>query len=336
MLSSALYAAVNFVCCHRMVVRADDILLVEGNPVQLQAMVEKGKLGLAGSHKIEEIASKEEDIGVIEAVVMAGSQLIGSSPRGMNLRARFSVNILAIKRLGKPVRKSIGNTALRESDVIVIQGNADRLPEVVSELGCLPLAQRNLQLGRGRKFYLPVIIMAVAVVLTALEIVPIAVAFFGAVLAIAFLKILRLDEIYQALDGPIIILLAAMIPVSKALETTGGAELLSGLIAGAAQDLPGPAIIALVITATMMVTPFLNNAAAVLVMAPVAAGLALKLSLNVDPFLMAVAVGASCDFLTPIGHQSNTLVMGPGGYKFSDYWRLGFPLSIWSLFWDLL
>ncbi len=312
----------------RAFVRTQDILMVEGDPKALQNMIDKGKLGLAGSHKIDEIAAKQEDISVTEAVIMAGSELIGTTPRKMDLRTRFGVNILAIKRAGRSIRKSIGNTDLRQSDVIVVQGDVDRLPEVINELGCLPLAQRNLQLGRGRKFYLPVIIMAIAVALTAFQIVPIAISFFGAVMAIAFFKILRLDEVYKAIDGPVIILLAAMIPVSKALETTGGAEILSTLLADTAQNLSGPAIIGLVIAATMMVTPFLNNAAAVLVMAPVAAGLAIKLSYNIDPFLMAVAVGASSDFLTPIGHQSNTLVMGPGGYKFSDYWRLGLPLSI--------
>jgi di/tricarboxylate transporter len=312
----------------RMMIRAQDILLVEGDPASLQSMVDKGKLGLAGSHKIEEIAAKEENISVTEVVIMAGSPLIGESPRGMDLRAHYAVNILAIKRSGRPVRKSIGNTSLREGDVIVVQGDIDHLPDVINQLGCLPLAQRNLQLGRGRKFYLPVIIMAIAVMLTAFEIVPISISFFGAVMAIAFFKILRLDEIYKAIDGPVIILLAAMIPVSKAFETTGGAEILSALLADSAQHLSGPLIVGLILTATMLVTPFLNNAAAVLVMAPVAAGLAAKLSYNIDPFLIAVAVGASSDFLTPIGHQSNTLVMGPGGYKFSDYWRLGFPLSL--------
>ena len=155
-----------------------------------------------------------------------------------------------------------------------------------------------------------------------------AVGFFGAAVVLLLLKSLTLREAYETLDWPILIMLGALIPVSDALRTTGGTELIAGLLSATADRLPALGALALIMVAAMAVTPFLNNAATVLVMAPIAASFANSLGYNPDPFLMAVAIGAACDFLTPIGHQSNLLVMGPGGYSFGDYWRLGLPLSI--------
>jgi di/tricarboxylate transporter len=155
----------------------------------------------------------------------------------------------------------------------------------------------------------------------------VAAAFFGAAVLTVLLGILTLREAYEALDLPILVLLACLIPISDAVASTGGAELVAGGLATAAGALPPIGAVALVLVAAMALTPFLNNAATALIMAPIAVGLATKLGLNADPFLMAVAIGSACDFLTPIGHQCNTLVMGPGGYRFGDYWRLGLPLS---------
>ena len=141
-------------------------------------------------------------------------------------------------------------------------------------------------------------------------------------------RALTLREAYEAIDWPILIMLGALIPVSDALRTTGGTDLIAGLLSATADRLPALGALALIMVAAMAVTPFLNNAATVLVMAPIAASFANSLGYSPDPFLMAVAIGAACDFLTPIGHQCNLLVMGPGGYSFGDYWRLGLPLSI--------
>jgi di/tricarboxylate transporter len=154
------------------------------------------------------------------------------------------------------------------------------------------------------------------------------IAFFGASVILLLAKSLTLREAYDAIDWPILVLLGALIPVSEALRTTGGTELIAGWLSAVSAPLPALAALALILVAAMAVTPFLNNAATVLVMAPIAASFAAKLGYSPDPFLMAVAIGAACDFLTPIGHQCNTLVMGPGGYRFGDYWRLGLPLSL--------
>jgi di/tricarboxylate transporter len=195
-------------------------------------------------------------------------------------------------------------------------------------LRVLPLAQRSIALGRNKRSWLSAAVLAIAMVLVAIHAVPVAIAFFGAVVVLLLIRVLTPQEAYGAIEWPVIILLAALIPISEAIDKTGGTDLLAGWLTRLVQDMPPTAALAVTLVIAMAVTPFLNNAATVLVVGPIAARLAERLGLNPDPFLMAVALGAACDFLTPIGHQCNTLVMGPGGYKFGDYARLGFPLSI--------
>jgi di/tricarboxylate transporter len=201
------------------------------------------------------------------------------------------------------------------------------MPETLGELHCLPLAERDLRIGR-KESYLPIAVLAAAMALVAFHLVPVTVAFFGAAVLLLLARALSLREAYDVIDWPILVMLGALIPVSESLRTTGGTDLIAGWLSMAAAHLPAAGALALILAAAMAVTPFLNNAATVLVMAPIAASFAAKLSHNPDPFLMAVAIGAACDFLTPIGHQCNTLVMGPGGYRFGDYWKLGLPLSL--------
>ncbi len=312
----------------RLKVRAGDVLIIKTDPVTLKNAVDAGRLTLIGSKETEDLSITSDDVGIAEAVVMAGSQLIGSTPREMQLRSRFSVNLLAVRQSDVRRQNRLRNVRFEEGDVIVLQGNLESIPETLSELGCLPLAERNLQLGRPKFMMLPALIMAAAVALAVLDILPLAISFLGGVILIALLRIMRPNEIYSSVDMSIIILLGALIPVTQAMQTTGGAELIAEAISGVTSAMPLYGVLSVVMIATMLVTPFLNNAATVLLMAPIAANMAQNMNVDVDAFLMAVAVGASCDFLTPVGHQSNTLVMGPGGYKFTDYWRLGLPLSI--------
>lgn len=332
-----------------------DILIVETDPVSLKACIDKTKMELVGSKETDAISFTSDEVGIAEAVVREDSELIGLTPRQMQLRSRFNVNLLALRKKAVVDNKqqatmrsrfALSLLSLRrpesgdeqhlrmhdmrfgEGDILVLQGDLDAMPETLATLGCLPLAERSLQLGRRRQTFVPAAILAIAVILTILNVVPIAIAFLGGVIAIALLKILRLNEMYEAIDGPVLILLGAMLPVSAALQTSGGTELIAGAINTITSGMQPSLMVAVVMIASMLVTPFLNNGATVLLMAPIAGALAVKMGVSVDPFLMAVAVGTSCDFLTPIGHQSNTLVMGPGGYKFNDYWRLGLPLSI--------
>jgi di/tricarboxylate transporter len=261
-------------------------------------------------------------------IVTADSPLVDRSATQYRLHEHHQVNLLAVSRSGRRILHRIGSTRLKPGDVIVLQGNLNTMPETLGALRCLPLAQRGLPLGRGRKGLLPVAVLAVAMLLMALSIVPVAIAFFGAAVAILLIRALTLREAYEVVEWPLLIMLGALIPVSDALRTTGGTELIAGWLSFLSQGLPPLAALTLMMVSAMAVTPFLNNAATVLVMAPIAAGFAKNLGYNPDPFLMAVAIGAACDFLTPIGHQCNTLVMGAGGYRFGDYWRLGLPLSI--------
>ncbi|HET8729276.1 MAG TPA: SLC13 family permease, partial [Alphaproteobacteria bacterium] len=305
----------------------NDVLVVESDPHVLKRLVDRAKLDLvAGDRDVAPTASDEA--GVVEAVIMAGSPMAGCTPAELRLRERFGVNLVAVSRRAGRTTARLRRVKFQAGDVVALQGNRDAIPDTLAALGCLPLAERRLRLGRPRRIVLPPLLMAAAVALAMFDVVPISIAFLGAVVAVVLLRVLTLREVYDAVVWPVVVLLGALIPVSEALRDTGGTELIAGWLSGVIGGVPAIAALALTLVATMLVTPVLNNAATVLVMAPIAASFAGGLGLSIDPFLMAVAVGASSDFLTPIGHQSNTLVMGPGGYRFGDYWRLGLPVSI--------
>ena len=308
---------------------ADDTLLLEGESTALEQTVAAGKLKLVGSEEQErESDTSAEDFGVMEAVVTAGSSLVERTSTQARLAERYQIAVLAVSRSGERLTRRLRTIRFQPGDVIVFQGNVTHMPEALGELGCLPLAGRNIALGRERWRYLPVIVLAVAMLLVAFQVVPVAFGFFGAALVLLLARSISLREAYAVIDWPLLILIGSIIPVSEAMQTTGATDLLAAWLSTVAAPLPPLGALAVILVAGMAVTPFLNNAATVLVMAPIAAQFASGLGYNPDPFLMAVALGAASDFLTPIGHQSNTLVMGPGGYRFGDYWRLGLPLSI--------
>ena len=203
-----------------------------------------------------------------------------------------------------------------------------RAVHVAAGIGCLPLAERNLTLGRSRRRWLPVAILAGAMALVTIGLVPVQIGFFLAAVLVILFRSIPPREAYDAVDWPIIVMLACLIPVGESVRETGAAGLIADWLSSAAVHLPGQLAVGLMLVVSMLVTPLMHHAAAVLVMGPIAAAVAKNLGFSADPFLMAVALGASCDFLTPIGHQNNLLVMGPGGYRFGDYWRLGLPLTI--------
>jgi di/tricarboxylate transporter len=323
---------------------AGDLLMLRSDPHALHRLVAEARLRLGGADKSQGKRMPAGDVGVVEAVVMPSSALVGCSPEELQLREAHGVNLLAIARRGQGIATRLHHVRFQAGDVLVLQGNAGAMPDAVKGLGCLPLVDRATGLGQPRQEYLPLMLVGLAMAAVALGLVPVAAAFFGAAVFAVLLGVLTLREAYEAIDLPILVLLACLIPISDAVGRTGGAELIAGGLAAVAGALPRFGAVALVLVAAMALTPFLNNAATALIMAPIAASLAAKLGLNPDPFLMAVAIGAACDFLTPIGHQCNTLVMGPGGYRFGDYWRLGLPLSaivvaaataLIPLFWSL-
>ncbi len=313
---------------------AGDILVVQGDASALEKIVGEAKLELVHDREVPEEEDEDgkskpkSEQAVMEAVIPPDSILVGVTVEQIRLRDRYGLNLLSLSRRGAPVRSRLQRVRLQAGDVIVLRGPEKYVADAPNALGCLPLAERNLRLGERRHRYRAALILAVAMAAAASGTVSVAIAFFGAAVAIMISGAITLKEAYQAIEWPILVLIGALIPVSDALRTTGGAELIAAGLAVVADAIPPVAAVAMILIAAMAVTPFLNNAATVLVMAPIGASLAQRLGLNPDPFLMAVAIGAACDFLTPIGHQCNTLVMGPGCYRFNDYWRLGLPLSL--------
>lgn len=306
----------------------DDVLILSGEPEALERVVAGDQLALVGADKDANPNVRADDIGVIEAVVTTNSILIGRTAGRLLMRERLGINLVAISRAGEHLTSKPGQVVLRPGDVLVLQGPLDLMPQRLSQLGALPLAERALRLGSSRRGWLAIVILAAAMAATATGLVPVAVAFFAAAGLVVVTGALPVNEAYDAVEWPILIMLGALIPVSGALQTTGASDIIATNLAGMAAQLPAWGAVALILVAAMAVTPFLNNAATVLVMAPIAAVFASDLGYRPEAFLIATAVGAGCDFLTPIGHQCNTLVLGPGGYKFSDYARLGAPLSV--------
>ncbi|EZP80827.1 TrkA domain-containing protein [Novosphingobium resinovorum] len=312
----------------------DDVLILAGEPDALERAVAAGGLDPSGRDADDDGAESEhtararDDVGVIEGVVTARSALAGSSASRLMLRERMGLRLVAISREGESLRAKPASILMQPGDVIVLQGALSAMPGRLRQLGVLPLAQRQIALGATRKGWLAVGILAAAMLATATGLVPVAAAFFAGAGLVVITGALSVDDAYEAVEWPILIMLGALIPVSGTLQSTGASDVMATGLAALARDMPPWGAVALVLAASMAVTPFLNNAATVLVMAPISAVFAGDLGYRPDAFLMATAIGAGCDFLTPIGHQCNTLVMGPGGYRFGDYARLGAPLSL--------
>ncbi len=267
------------------------------------------------------------EIALMEVVVLPGSALAGRSASEIGLRTRHGLNLLAVSRQGSRSVERLRAMSLRAGDILLLQGPTAAIAEFASESGCVPLAARDLQIPNRRKAIQASLVMALAVGMAALGLVPAAVAFMGGVLATLVLRTLPLRMAYESIDWPVIVLLGALFPLADAMQSTGAADLLArALMDWVAR---GDPVIALttVLLVTMFLSDLMNNAATAAVMCPVAIGSAATLGVNADPFLMAVAIGASCAFLTPIGHQNNTMILGPGGLRFGDYWRLGVPLE---------
>jgi di/tricarboxylate transporter len=305
-----------------------DVLILKGEPEALERAIAAAGLKLEGEHREAADASGSANVGVIEAVIGRDSILAGAAAGRMELHARHGVNLIAVSRRGERITTRLRDIVLCPGDVVVLQGPLDVLPERLRELGCLPLAERSLRLGNARRGLVPLAILAGAMALTAAGWLPVAISFFGAAALIMLTGGLSAREAYARIEWPILIMIGALIPVSDSLRTTGATDVIAQWLSTVGAALPPWGAVALILVAAMAVTPFLNNAATVLVMAPIAATFATGLGYKPEAFLMATAVGAGCDFLTPIGHQCNTLVMGPGGYRFGDYARLGAPLSL--------
>ncbi len=308
--------------------RTGDLLMLEGEEADLNALIGRAALKLTRADRAAPTEEAAEDVRVIEAVVGQDSPLIGESAQRVGLHEQHGVNLLGVSRAGYRMTQKLKTVRLRAGDILVLQGGERTLPGALKDLGCLPLAERPVQLGGVGRTLKPAMILVAAMALVAFGLVPVPVAFFGAAVLMVAISALRMREAYAALDAPVLVLIAALIPVADAVQSTGGTDLIARGLSVVFHGLPPLVTLVAVMAVAMAATPFLNNAATVLIVAPIGMSLAQRLGLSPDPFLMAVAVGAGCDFLTPIGHQCNTLIMGPGGYRFLDYPRLGGPLSL--------
>lgn len=269
-----------------------------------------------------------DDLVLMELVVRPESALAGRSASELLLRSRYGLNLLAVSRDGARARARLRTLRLRPGDLLLMQGPSDTLAEFAGDFGCVPLAERELRIPDRGKAITASLIMIAAVAVAALGLLPSAVAFAAGVLASMALRTVPPRAVYEAVDWPVIVLLAALLPVAGAMQSTGAADLVARLLLDTLAR--GDAVIglALILVTTMVLTDLMNNAATAAVMAPIGMGAAAQLGVNPDTFLMAVAIGASCAFLTPIGHQNNTLILGPGGFRFGDYWRMGLPLDL--------
>jgi di/tricarboxylate transporter len=328
-------------------VRAGDILVIEAEAEALSGVLASLGLKLEEAKAPEEDASKDaeaaeveqekekgdepsksDEIVLVELAVLPRSMLVGRSASDLMLRTRFGVNLLAVSRQGHRSTARLRTIDFAAGDVLLMQGPPEAIAEFSSTSGCLPLAERELRIPDKGKAVTASLIMLLAVGGAAFGLVPAAISFAAGVLASMALRTLSLRAVYESVDWPVIVLLGALIPVAGAMASTGTADLVARLMLDYVAQ--GDAVIALVaiMIVTMTLSDLMNNAATAAVMCPMAIGTAGQLGVSPDPFLMGVAVAASCAFLTPIGHQNNTLILGPGGFRFGDFWRLGLPLEV--------
>ena len=325
------------------VLREDDVLLVEADTESLQEFVDHTGLALAiavnedeegegqaprrSGHGAEEQVATG-NVQLMEAVITPSSRLVGRSANRLNLREQYGLNIVAIARQGHRLKSRLAEIRFRSGDILLVQGHEDNLLSTLQTLGCLPLAERGLTLGKQDNLWLAggLFFGAIALIMSGLLAPP--VALVACAVAMVLARLLDTGEAYRSIDWPVIVLLAAMIPVGQALEATGGAASIADQIMAIAEGQAAWVAVTIILVGTMLLSNVVNNAAAAILVAPIALGISAQLGLASDAVLMAVAVGASCAFLTPIGHQSNALVMEPAGYRFGDYWRLGLPLSV--------
>lgn len=318
------------------ILREDDMLLIEADSESLKTVLDTTGLELAAKadkdaedeENQDKKSSKQKELNLAEAIVSPDSPLVGRSAATLDLRKRNNVNVLAVARQGHRLKQRLSKIRFVAGDILLVQGDEDSLQSGLKDLGCLPLASRGLTIGKPRKVLLAVGIFGVALALTAFEIIPASMALAAAAVVMVLVGLIAPGNVYKSIDMPVIILLAAMLPIGQAMENTGGSRLIADGLLTLSRSAPPAVTIIILMGATMLLSNIVNNAAAAVLAAPVAIDIAQGMDASADPFLMAVAVGASCAFLTPIGHQSNTLVMAPGGYKFGDYWRMGLPLSI--------
>ncbi len=306
-------------------IKAGDVLVIEASPDSLEEAL--GALGL------EYVGSGEGQLGaddllLTEAVVQETSRLAARSAMSLRLLYRYRVALVGVSRQGQRFQENVRKLNLNPGDVLLLLGSEERLGDVTGRLGLLPLADRGQRVIQRDKAWWAVGIFATAIIVASFGLVYLPIALGCATALYVLLNIVPIRDVYTSIEWPVIVLLGAMIPIGSALQSTGGTALIAGGIVDLSAGYSPVVVLTLLIIVTMTLSDVMNNTATAVIAAPIALEIATRLEVNPDPFLMGVAVAASCAFLTPIGHKNNTLIMGPGGYRFGDYWRMGLPLEI--------
>ncbi|MCP4182839.1 MAG: sodium-coupled transporter [Hyphomicrobiales bacterium] len=313
---------------HDRVIKQGDALVIEASPDALDEFRTALKLVLGDSEADDKNLIAGAGQGLMEVVVRSDSRIAGKTALSLGLLWRHGVNLLGISRGGKRINKRIRRTTIKAGDILLLHGPSEELHEVAQWLGGLPLAERGLSITLNNKTWIAAGIFIGAISASSFGLVYLPIA-LGLVVALYVLTgIMPVREVYDHIEWPVVVLLGSMIPLGAALDNAGGTALIAGMIVDITKGMPAWAVLAVLMGVTMTLSDVLNNTATTIVAAPIALSIATSLGVSPDPFLMAVAVAASCAFLTPIGHKNNTLILGPGGYTFGDYWRMGLPLEI--------
>ncbi|MGE0232924.1 MAG: SLC13 family permease [Flavobacteriaceae bacterium] len=307
-------------------IRAGDYLIVNATAEAIDALVGQLKLSYIGKEKLAEEGGR--DLSLAEIVVPRDSRIEGRTSQDVRLLARHGVSLLGVSRRGVRFSKRVRHLSIQAGDIMLILGPSERLAEVIQWLGGLPLAERGLNVTQHGRAAFAGGIFAAAIIAASFGLVYLPAALALVVIAYVLFDIVPLRQVYEEIEWPVVVLLGSMIPLGTALEQSGGTALIAQNLVDLSSGLPSWAVLTILMIVTMTLSDVLNNTATAVIAAPIAVDVATGLGANPDPFLMAVAVAASCAFLTPIGHKNNTLILGPGGYAFGDYWRMGLPLEI--------
>ncbi|WP_120502473.1 SLC13 family permease [Roseovarius sp. EL26] len=309
-------------------ITAGDVLVLEASPEALDEFRAALSLSLSDKEREERLTASGDGVDIIEVVVAAHARIVGKTTQSIGLHWRRRSVLLGISREGRKITSRVRHTPIQAGDILLLLVPKDTGPDVTDWLGCLPLADRGLAVTDDSKTWLAIGMFAVAVLAASVGIVYLPIALGLVVVGYVLTKIIPLSELYNHIEWPVVVLLGSMIPLGAALQTAGGTELIAGSLISLTDGLPAWAILTVLMVVTMTLSDVLNNTATTIVAAPVGIQMAQTLGVSPDPFLMAVAIAASSAFLTPIGHKNNTLILGPGGYSFGDYWRMGLPLEI--------
>ena len=307
---------------------AGDALVLEASPDALDEFRAALSLNFADDKRQELVQADGDGLQLIEVVVTEDARINGKTAMVIGLGWRQRTVLMGISRNGKRITKQVRKTEVHAGDILLLLVPQDRGPDITEWLGCLPLAERGLAVTNDKKVWLAIGMFTAAVAAASTGLIYLPVALGLVVVGFVLTKIMPLAEIYDHISWPVVVLLGSMIPLGSALETSGGTDLIAGWLIDLTQGMAPWAILTILMVVTMSLSDVLNNTATTIVAAPIGIKMAQAMEVNPDPFLMAVAVAASCAFLTPIGHKNNTLILGPGGYSFGDYWRMGLPLEI--------